>query len=56
MNTQNTEHEFGTYKYHMERSKFWADKALTRKNREVANADMRMSEHHLLLAFGCKDN
>jgi hypothetical protein len=46
----NIEAEYGTYRYHMKKSVEWASKAQKRVTPEVAEADMRMSEYHYILA------
>jgi hypothetical protein len=39
-----------TYKYHMERAKYWSEKSQERKNPKVALQDLAMSHYHLELA------
>jgi hypothetical protein len=39
----------------MERAKFWAEQAERRTSKAVANADMKMAEHHLNLAHGASE-
>lgn len=50
MKTDNNTPQVGTYKYHMERSVFWASKAESRTSKAVANADMANSLYHYKLA------
>ena len=51
MNTDNNTPQVGTYKYHMERSVYWAGKADSNsKYPKLAKADMANSLYHYNLA------
>jgi hypothetical protein len=52
----NTIHKVGTYKYHMERAKYWDKKSQERKNPKVALQDLVMANYHLELAHKNIDN